>query len=602
MNRFNRLLIFIACLAPVLGLGAVAMFFCWDTGYHARYWERYRLDGDRMAVEGRFDDAEKSYLLATAEARKLGDTDIRLASTLVLLGETSNKLEKWADAEKCFRQALEILPRAQLDSATENDRTLYQARTQSGLSRALFAQKRMDEAESLAVRALANFSQDAGIATGLDNRSRVILTTALNVLGHIALSKKDWTGAEKFFTRALAVTAGVPVLAVERRNIMAGLNASRKFGKPEEASVKPLHPVSNEVSSLLGKAEQQTASGHLREAKQLFAQALELALKNKEDTNVISSIYANIAAIYTEEGKWMDATREYEKALAHCRPQASQEADRILMAMNSILSEEKDYAALAPFLEKQLAIREKLYGPLDQRTLTSAYDVFHCLRDSRDFRKLWIFTLSLLERYQKAGVTEDKRYEEALALLLPIGAKEDELDRALLILKRENETRQKRYGPDAQLMRPFDYWLGSVYFFKGNYKEAYPYLERSWSKSKGKYLTNLETAQCVRRLAGCLRASGKLQQARSLIEEYFTMVRNSDGDRGLLSIPAIELGIILKLQNNQRESDKCFLWAENKAYELGGRIGTHQAKLLRRVHRYVNEGGVIEPSTIDARN
>ena len=71
--------------AGVLGLGF--WFAC--TSVSDEEWERYIQTGKEAYQQGRYTDAETSWLAALEQAKKFGDEDTRLATSLNNLAESS---------------------------------------------------------------------------------------------------------------------------------------------------------------------------------------------------------------------------------------------------------------------------------------------------------------------------------------------------------------------------------------------------------------------------------------------------------------------------------------------------------------------------------
>ncbi len=90
--------------AGVLGLGF--WFAC--TSVSDEEWERYIQTGEEAYQQGRYTDAETSWLAALEQAKKFGDEDTRLATSLNNLALLYSEQGKYAEAEPLARRALEI--------------------------------------------------------------------------------------------------------------------------------------------------------------------------------------------------------------------------------------------------------------------------------------------------------------------------------------------------------------------------------------------------------------------------------------------------------------------------------------------------------------
>jgi len=74
--------------------------------------KRLSRQGGEAYQEGRYTDAETSWLAALEQAKKFGDEDTRLATSLNNLALLYSEQDRYAEAEPLARRALEIWEKA----------------------------------------------------------------------------------------------------------------------------------------------------------------------------------------------------------------------------------------------------------------------------------------------------------------------------------------------------------------------------------------------------------------------------------------------------------------------------------------------------------
>ena len=74
-------------------------------------WERYNVAGQQAMTTGRTFEAEGHFMLALAEAEKLGSTDARLPASLNNLANCYRQQGKYQEAEPLYERALAIKTR-----------------------------------------------------------------------------------------------------------------------------------------------------------------------------------------------------------------------------------------------------------------------------------------------------------------------------------------------------------------------------------------------------------------------------------------------------------------------------------------------------------
>ncbi|MBK7749572.1 MAG: tetratricopeptide repeat protein [Candidatus Obscuribacter sp.] len=75
-------------------------------------WERYNVLAQNAMGQGKPGEAEAQFKLAVAEAEKFDPKDPRLPSSLNNLANCLRQQAKYAEAEACYKRALEIKQKA----------------------------------------------------------------------------------------------------------------------------------------------------------------------------------------------------------------------------------------------------------------------------------------------------------------------------------------------------------------------------------------------------------------------------------------------------------------------------------------------------------
>ena len=96
-----------------LGLGVCFLLSALGSGLaQDTLWQEKMDRGHRLREQGCYEEAEKTYLAALAQAQELGPEDSRLAESLNALAVIYVKKGRYAEAEPLFRRALAIAEKA----------------------------------------------------------------------------------------------------------------------------------------------------------------------------------------------------------------------------------------------------------------------------------------------------------------------------------------------------------------------------------------------------------------------------------------------------------------------------------------------------------
>ena len=169
----------IICLsAGVLGL---SFWFACSSVSDAE-WERLTKTGGAAYQQGRYTDAETSWLAALEEAKQFGDEDVRLATCLNNLALLYNTQGQYGQAEPYYQRALAIYEKA-LGPDHPNIATSF-----NNLALLYNTQGKYALAEPLYLRALAILEKALGpehpnVASGLENYADLLRKTDRNAGG-----------------------------------------------------------------------------------------------------------------------------------------------------------------------------------------------------------------------------------------------------------------------------------------------------------------------------------------------------------------------------------------------------------------------------------
>jgi tetratricopeptide (TPR) repeat protein len=163
-----------------------------DNEARAMTWEQYHEAGRRRFAEGDAAGAEQAFRGAIAEAEQPGGDPLQMASSLSSLGQLKYQQKDYAQAEDCFRRALELREHAlggdhpTVISSINNLAALYVARGA------------LDDAEPLLQRAMA-------VTIKRVEASQADLAVNLNNLVRLYVKRGDYARAEPMLTQLLAM-------------------------------------------------------------------------------------------------------------------------------------------------------------------------------------------------------------------------------------------------------------------------------------------------------------------------------------------------------------------------------------------------------------
>jgi CHAT domain-containing protein/Flp pilus assembly protein TadD len=279
--------------------------------------ELFRQRGSGFDYRDDVVNAEKYYLQALLEWRKLGTDTMAVATSLNQVGSVALLQGDLSGAERYFRQALSIshaLARnsMQLAWSLSSLGTLHQSRGD------------LEQAEKLYLLALAHEER-------YFPDSRILVETIRN-LGIVAQQRGDLARAEAHFRRALA--------------------------KAEKLDVSNLDDVAAIVGYL---AECVLDQGYPENAEEYERRALAIREKMSPDSLAVALSFRNLGKIARIRGDLAAADNYYQQALTIGERLApsSLETARFLIGLGYVARDRGDFATSEQYYKRALAIMEK---------------------------------------------------------------------------------------------------------------------------------------------------------------------------------------------------------------------------------------------------
>ena len=318
--------------------------------------------GAALTEIGNFSEAENVYLQALKIREKVLDTThLKVAETLLALGELYYRQSRYKEAEMLYERALVIYEKAPGTSR------LTRAGALNNLAMVFTGQGKFAEAMVLYQRALAINVEAVG-GEHLD------VAFTLNNLGQLHFLMHDYSAAERLYTRALEILI-------------------EKLGSA--------HPTVAQLLQNLGVLYYET--GDMVKAEASLQRALAIQEKMREDIRIATTL-SNLVAIYLKQGDSVKAEPYLLRSLA-LREKALRSDDPDIAASINNLGElyyqKGDYERAEPLFRRALMIFEKALGPENPAVATSL----------RHLAKLYV-SKGEYERseglYQRALIIEEK--------------------------------------------------------------------------------------------------------------------------------------------------------------------------------------------------
>lgn len=367
-------------------------------------WQQRADRANRDRAEGRWDEAERLYRSALAEARVEEPEHPRIAELLNNLGAQYQILGRYSQAEDLLVQALDAWER---HPALVEDR----ARTKANLAGIYRATGRYADAEKIYLDLL----EHAGSRFGKDSENYAALLAELaelyrrqgrldqaqraaehalakteratEILAPILRSRGQVADALALFQRAHAwqmshLQPNSPRLATTW-NAMAEIHCSRReFALAEGAARRavavweqaygPEHP--NLAVGLNNLAQAIRLQGRFAEAEPLYRRSLAI-LENHPALRVeLAKCQGNFADFQHAQGKEADATRYYLQAVKTMQAAVGEghpEVALLLAGMAAVRRSQMNYRESADLYRRSIPILEQSFGPENPRVRES---------------------------------------------------------------------------------------------------------------------------------------------------------------------------------------------------------------------------------------
>jgi CHAT domain-containing protein/tetratricopeptide (TPR) repeat protein len=370
----------------------------------------------------------------------------------------------------------------ELRGATENDRTLHDARRLYEEYLNLRSEGKYDEAIPLVERALETRER----LLGLDHRD---VADAVDGLAGLYHEKGEYTKAEPLYGRALAIRE--KVLGPEHPNVAQSL--------------------SNLGSLYRDKGEyEKAASAHQR----------ALAIREKAlgpEHSLVASSFNGLAVLYYYKGEYANAEPFYERALAIIEKTQGPEHPDLAVTLNNFAELYRmrgDDVKVEPLYRRALAIRKKALGPEHPDVALVLNNLARLYRDRGDYEKAEPLFHRALAIWKKALGPEHPNVALVLNNLAVLYHNRLEYAKAESLYQQALAIQKKALGPQHPLVASSLNGLAILYYRKGEDTKAEPLYQRAlaiWEESLGPQHPNV--ARSLDSLAKLYAAKGEIPQA-----------------------------------------------------------------------------------------
>ncbi len=261
-------------------------------------------------------------------------------------------------------------------AATDDDRSLQEARKLQTQFARLHRVGKYDEARPLVERALA-------IAERVLGADHVYVALLIAGLGNSYHAKVDNAKAKPLYERAFAIL-------------------EKEFG--------PDHPQTAYVTNRLGLAYHNT--NDVATADKLFNRALEVSEKHLGPEHPqVALCLQDLGELHDDRGDTAKAEQLFQRALTIAEKTLGTEDSLLAVVLNNLgvhYLERRDYERAEQFLQRSLAVREKLFGPehLDLANVLQNLGVI--ARERKDYAKAENYYLRALSIREKGVGTEHR--------------------------------------------------------------------------------------------------------------------------------------------------------------------------------------------------
>ncbi len=428
----------------------------------------------------------------------------------------------------------------ELRAATDQDRTLQEARNVSVESSRLSRGGKYDEALPLAERAL-------GLREKALGSEHPDVATSFNSLAILYHDKGDYAKAEPLYQRALDMRE--KTLGQEHLSVADSLNdlglLYERTGNYEKADSHYRRSLAIREKSLGQEHLQFTFSlnnlanllrrkGEYAEAEQLHQRALGIREKmlGPEDQWVARSL-DNLAAVYGSKGDYAKAEPLILRALAIHEKTLEPEHLDIMRSLNNLARlyiEKGDYTNAEPLQQRVLAIREKKLGPEHPDVALSLNNLANIYRGKGDYEKAeQFYQRALLIREKKFG-RENHEVAASLDSLATNYNVKGDYAQAEPIYQRALLIREKKLGPEHPDVAITLCNFGVNYFRRGDYVQSEQFYRRALAIFEKKLGAEYPlTANILNNLAVLYNNKGDYEQAEQFYRRALAIYEKTLG-------------------------------------------------------------------------
>jgi CHAT domain-containing protein/Tfp pilus assembly protein PilF len=417
----------------------------------------------------------------------------------------------------------------ELRAATDDDRSLHEARKLLDESLKLRRAGKYDEALPLAGRA-------RGIRERLLGPEHPDVAAAINVQATLYYYKGEYTEAEPLYQRALSILE--KSLGPEHLDVANTLNdialLSQDSGDLAKAEAFYQRALTI-LEGALGRQHTRVADtlgnlANLYRKRDEYAKAeslLQRALGIKEESLGaehlgVASILSNLALLYRDRGEYAKAEPLYQRALAIRERALGPEHSDLAGTINglAILYEYVgDYAKAELFYRRALAIRERALGPEHPHVAISLNDLGILYWRKGDLAKAELLYQRALVIGEKALGAQHTEIANFLNNLAIIYSERREPEKAEPLYERALAIREKALGPNHNRVADSINNLAVLLQARGDYAKAESFYQRAltiWEKMLGP--EHPRVAYSLHNLARLYQEKGDYTRAESLLQ------------------------------------------------------------------------------------
>jgi CHAT domain-containing protein/tetratricopeptide (TPR) repeat protein len=518
-----------------------------------------------LVRQGKYAEAERLFRQALEIRRRVqGEDHPDTATACDNLASSLTDQGKFAEAERLLRQALEIRRRA-LD-----EDSLDTAHSNNELGHLLWLQGKHAEAEPLFQQALRVYRRTLG-----EDDPRTAL--AYNNLAHALEGQHKHAEAEPLFKEALEVrrrTLGEdhPDTAASFYSLASAFMHRGKYAEAEPL-LRKAQPIQHRT---LGEDHPRTLQGDTdlawalarqgksAEAEPLLARVLETHRRVLGENHPrTAECYVKLADVLNDQGKFAEAETLHRKGLDIRRRVLGEDHVDTAASFNNlamVLNEQGKYAEAETYCRQALEIKRRILGEDHPNLATSYNNLASVLDNLGKFAAAEILyrrSLEIMRRIHGENHPATAAAYGNLAVNLDNQDKDIEAER---LARHALEIRRGTLGEDHPDTATSYNNLASVLDDEGKFAEA----ETLYHKALESRLRTLgedhpDTATSYNNLAGTLRHQGKYAEARQLLQNALEIRRRTlRADHPDLALSYSSLAGLLEEQGRHAEAEPLY--------------------------------------------